>query len=77
MIVRKKKEEDKEAYENSDKLWLDQKYEIENELKEAKDMIEIVGASGCISYDGVNNLQTTLLILINYFNDIFCNILLN
>ena len=34
-------------------------------------MIEIVGASGCISYDGVNNLQTTLLVSINYFNDIF------
>ena len=55
LIVRKQKEEDKEAYENAEKLWLDQRFEIENELKEAKDMIEIVGTSGFISYDGVNN----------------------
>ena len=56
LIVRKQKEEDKEVYENAEKLWLDQRYEIENELKEAKDMIEIFETPGCISYDGVNYL---------------------
>ena len=55
LIVRKQKEEDKKAYENSEKLWLDQRSEIENELKEAKVMIEIFETPGCISYDGANN----------------------
>ena len=55
LIVRKQKEEDKQAYENAEKLWLDQRSEIENELKEAKDMIEIFETPGCISYDVVNN----------------------
>ena len=47
------KEQDKEAYENAEKLWMEQRYEIEKELKEAKNMIEIVGTSNCISYDGL------------------------
>ena len=56
LIVRKQKEEDKEVYENAEKLWLVQRYEIENELNEVKDMIEIFETPGCISYDGVNYL---------------------
>ena len=55
LIVIKQKEEDKKAYENAEKIWLDQRYEIESELKEAKDMIEIFETPGCISYDGINN----------------------
>ena len=55
LTVRKQKEEDKEAYENAEKLWLDQRSEIENELKESKNIIEIFETPGCISYDGVNN----------------------
>ena len=62
MIVRKQKEEDKEAYENAEKLWLDQRSEIENELNEVKNMIEIFETPGCISYDGVSNLHAILLI---------------
>ena len=74
MIVRKQKEEDKQVYENVEKLWLDQRAEIENELKEAKDMIEIMGTPGCISYDEVNYLHAILLISLNYVYDIFANI---
>ena len=55
MIVRKQKEEYKEAYENAEKLWLHQRYEIENELKETKSKLEQSETSGCISYDGVNS----------------------
>ena len=54
LIVRKQKEEDKEAYENAEKLWLDQRYEIENELKETKSKLEQSETSNCISYDGIN-----------------------
>ena len=55
LIVRKQKEKDKEDYENTEKLWLDQRYEIENELKETKNKLEKSEKSNCISYDGVNN----------------------
>ena len=71
LIVRKQKEEDKEAYENAEKLWLDQRSEIENELKETKSKLEQSETSNCISYDGVNNLNTILLRSLNYVNDIF------
>ena len=56
LIVRKQKEEDKVAYENAEKLWLDQRYEIENELKETKSKLEQSETSNSISYDEVNNL---------------------
>ena len=54
LIVRKQKEEDKEAYENAEKLWLDQRSEIENELNETKSKLEQSETSNCISYDGIN-----------------------
>ena len=34
-------------------------------------MIEIFETPGCISYDGVNNLNAILLISLNYVNCIF------
>ena len=55
LIVRKQKEDDKQAYENAEKLWLDQRYEIENELKETKGKLEIFETPDGISYDGVNS----------------------
>ena len=55
LIVRKQKENDKQAYENAEKLWLDQRSEIENELKESKSKLEIFETPDGISYDGVNN----------------------
>ena len=63
LIVRKQKEEDKEVYENAEKLWLDQRYEIENELKETKSKLDIFETPGCVSYDGVNYLDAILLII--------------
>ena len=77
LIVRKQKEEDEEIYKNAEKLWLDQRSEIENELKEAKDLIEIVGTYGCISYDGVNSSNAILLISLNHVNYNFANIFIN
>ena len=71
MIVRKQKEEDKEAYENAEKLWLDQRSEIENELKETKSKLKQSEASDCISYHGFNKLNVILLISINYKKDMF------
>ena len=71
MTVRKQKEEDKEAYENAEKLWLDQRSEIENELKEAKSKLEIFETPDGISYDGVNNYHAILLISLNYVNEFF------
>ena len=73
LIVRKQKEEDKQVYENAEKLWLDQRSEIENELKEAKSKLEQSEASKCISYDEFNNNeQVKFLISLNYVN-IFTN----
>ena len=60
LIVRKQKEDDKEAYKNAEKLWLDQRYEIENELKETKSELEQSEASNCISHDG-------LIICVQYY----------
>ena len=71
MIVRKQKEEDKEAYENAEKLWIDQRSEIENELKDIKSKLEQSEESNYISYDGVYNLNAILLISLNYANYIF------
>ena len=70
MIVRKQNEEDKEAYEIGEKLWLDQRYEIENELKETKSKLEQSEISKCISYDGVNDLDAILFISLKNNKDI-------
>ena len=77
LIVRKQKEGDKQVYKNAEKIWLDQRSEIENELKETMSKLEQSEASNCISYDGVNNEHAILLISLNYVNDTFLNILLN
>ena len=74
MIVKKQKEKDKETYENAEKLWLDQRSEIENELKETKCKLEQSETSDCITYHGFKNLYAILLISLNHVNDIFANI---
>ena len=54
--IRKQKEEDQERFDGAEKLWLEQRAEIEKELEEARILLELYGSSKPISHDSLQTL---------------------